>query len=141
MSREQLDARYPGACSFTFGDSRELCDALLALVRAGKKTATCDSIRNFEASGEALPKVGRRDIAVDWDGNPALVVETTAVTICRFCEVDEVFALAEGENEDLRGWQEDHRAYFTRNGGFHPDMELVCERFRLIEDLESKARA
>ena len=26
-----------------------------------------------------------------------------------------------------------HRAYFTRNGGFAPDMMLWCERFRLVE--------
>lgn len=132
-----LDARYPNAVRFTFGDSRELCDELLALVRAGKKTATCGSLRTFETSGEALPEPGRRDIALDWDGNPALVIETTEVKICRFCDVDEAFALAEGENDSLKGWQEDHRAYFTRNGGFHQEMTLVCERFRLIEILKS----
>ncbi len=135
MSWERLNAHYPDAVRFTFGDSRELCDELLALVRAGKKTATCDSLRNFETSGEALPVVGRRDIALDWDGNPALVIETSDVTLCRFCDVEESFALAEGENDSLRGWQEDHRAYFTRNGGFDREMQLVCERFRLVEDL------
>ena len=127
--------RYPGAETFTFGDNRALCDELLALVLEGKKTATCGALREFEAEGEALPVVGRRDIALDWDGNPVLAIETVEVTVRRFSEVDEAFALDEGENPDLAGWQEDHRRFFERNGGWSPDMELVCERFRLVEDL------
>lgn len=43
-------------------------------------------------------------------------------------------ALAEGEN-DLEGWRNDHRAFFQRNGGFSPQMQVVWERFALIEDL------
>ena len=79
---------------FTFGDSRELCDRLLALVRSGAKTASCGALRDFEA-GEDMPVVGRRDIALDWDGRPALMIETTEVTIRPFREVPEDFALAE----------------------------------------------
>lgn len=81
-----------------------------------------------------MPVVGRRDIALDWDGAPALVIETTEVTIRRFCDVDADFALAEGENETLEGWQADHRRFFERNGGWDAEMDLVCERFRLVAD-------
>lgn len=130
-----LEARYPGAQTFTFGDDAALAAALLALVRAGRKTATCMALRDVESGAEAMPEVGRRDIALDGEGRPALVVETVEVTIRRFDEVDEAFALAEGENADLDGWRRDHRRYFARNGGFSPDMLLVCERFRLVEDL------
>ncbi len=129
-------ARYPGAQTFTFGDSRELCDRLLALVRAGTKRATCGALRDFAEGGDPLPVVGRRDIALDWDGNPALVIETVEVIIRRFCDVDADFALAEGEDETLQGWQAGHRAWFARNGGWAPEMDLVCERFRMVEDLE-----
>ncbi|EEX11273.1 conserved hypothetical protein [Ruegeria lacuscaerulensis ITI-1157] len=135
---ESLKERYPGAETFQFGDSRALCDELLALVRSGHKTATCGALRDFTAGGEAMPQAGRRDIALDWDGRPALVIETVDVTVRRYCDVDEVFALAEGENDSLEGWREDHRRYFERNGGFDPKMELVCERFRLVEDLAGK---
>lgn len=122
-----------GPVGFTFGDSRELCERLLALVRAGAKTATCGALRDFEA-GEPMPQVGRRDLALDWDGNPALLIETVEVTICRFRDVPEEFALAEGEG-DFQAWKQGHIDYFSRNGGYDPDMELVCERFRLIEVL------
>ena len=135
MSHQDLHIRHPNAETFKFGDGRALCDLLLDLGRSGANTATCSALREFEAEGEALPEVGRRDIALDWDGNPALVVETTEVTVRRFCDVDASFALDEGENDSLSGWQRDHRAYFEHNGGFDPGMELVCERFRLVEDL------
>lgn len=135
MIPDDLKARYPGAVTFTFGDSAALCDALLALVRSGKKTATCGALRDFGEGGEALPMAGRRDIALDWDGRPALVIETVSVEQRRFCDMDMDFALAEGENDTLEGWQRDHRAYFERNGGWSPEMMLVCERFRLVEDL------
>lgn len=138
MDIDVIKARYPGATTFTFGDSETLCNELLSLVRSGKKTATCGALRDFGAGGEVMPKVGRRDISLDWSGRPAVVIETVDLQICRFNEVGADFALAEGENDDLAGWQRDHRAYFERNGGWSPDMELVCERFRLVEDLQGE---
>lgn len=123
--------------TFTFGDSKELCDDLLALVRAGKKTATCGALRDSGPGGEEMPVVGRQDIALNWDGTPALLIETVEVTIRRYCDVDADFALAEGENDTLEGWQQDHKRYFERNGGWSPEMELVCERFRLVKDLQT----
>lgn len=134
-SLDDVLARYPGAETFTFGDSQTLCDELLALVRAGTKTATCGALSDYTLCGDALPEVGRRDVALNWDGSPALVIETVAVTVTRFCDVDEDFALAEGEDASLEGWRAGHKAYFERNGGFAPEMELVCERFRMVEDL------
>jgi uncharacterized protein YhfF len=134
MTLAEARARYPGAETFTFGDSQELCEELLALVRQGKKVATCGALADFAAGDEAMPMVGRRDISLEWDGTPALVIETREVVICRFDEVDERMALLEGENDDLAGWQADHRRYFERNGVWSPDMMLVWERFALIED-------
>ncbi|OOY19225.1 ASCH domain-containing protein [Thioclava sp. DLFJ5-1] len=128
----------PTPITFTFGDSRELCDELLALIREGKKTATCGALTYFTEGGEDMPVVGRRDIALDWDGKPAVMIETVEVTIRRFCDVDEDFALAEGEDETLEGWRQGHQAYFERNGGFTPEMELVCERFRLVKDYQGE---
>ncbi len=135
MTLDELQLKYPGAETFRIGDSRELNEQLIALIRSGVKTASCGALRDFQQGGEAMPVVGRRDIALDWDGTPALVLESQEVTIRRFSDVEEDFALAEGENDDLDGWRLDHQVFFERNGGFDPDMKLVCERFRLVEDL------
>lgn len=131
---DDLRSRFPGAESFTFGDSQALCDDLLARVRSGRKTATCGALRDFEEGGEAMPRPGRIDIALTWDGAPACAIRTITVEICRFDQVTEDFAQAEGEDDSLASWQQGHRAYFERNGGWFADMRLVCERFELVED-------
>ena len=137
---EDVKTRYPSAQTFKFGDSATMSAELLALVRAGVKTATCGALRDYPEGSADMPVKGRRDIALEWDGHPALVIETVEVSVCRYCDVTEDFALAEGENETLEGWREDHRRYFERNGGFDPEMELVCERFHMVEDLAKEQR-
>ena len=135
---EDLQDIYPGAGTFKFGDSAALCERLNALVRSGEKTAICDVLANYTNEPEAMPKVGRCDIATDWQAVPTLVIRTTRVDKIRFCDVSEESALAEGENSDLDGWRADHKALFGRNGGFDPEMMLLFEHFELVEDLADR---
>ena len=115
--------------SFAFGDSPEMADQLLGFVLAGAKTATCWSIRDGQQT-----EVGKRMIAKDGAGRPRAVLETVSLVQSRFDEVPWSFAEAEGEGDlNLDDWRNGHRAYFTRNGGFAPDMLLWCERFRVVE--------
>jgi uncharacterized protein YhfF len=125
--------RYPGARTYKFGDGPEISDLLLGLVRSGRKRATCMPVSDVESGAEHMPEVGQRDIALHWDGAPALATETTSVEVKRFIDVDAAFALAEGENASLDGWRRDHQIYFERNGGFSQEMLLICERFEVIE--------
>lgn len=130
----QLPHEYADAVTFSFGDSPELNDALLALVLAGKKTATCGALRDFGGDGEELPVVGRRDVVLDSQGNPACAIATVEVTIRRFDEVDAEFAAAEGEGDQtFESWKASHKSYFARTGGFSYAMQLVCERFEVVE--------
>lgn len=135
---EDLQDTYPGAGTFKFGDSAELSARLITLVRNGRKRATCGAQRDFEDDPDAMPVEGRIDICAHWDGTPALVIKTTKVRQIRFCDVTEDMALAEGENDTLEGWRKGHKAYFKRNGGYHPEMMLVFEHFDLIEDLDGR---
>ena len=133
-------ARYASAVTFSFGDSPAMADELLALVLAGAKTATCGALRDFPEGSPARPMIGRRDVVLDGEGRRAAVIETVEVTVRRFDEVDEAFAYDEGEGfRTLAHWRQGHRRYFERNGGFSPDMELICERFRLVEILDRSA--
>lgn len=134
MNTNDAKASHGGLVTFTFGDNEVLCNELLQLVRSGRKTATCEALRRFGVNGEEMPVVGRRDAALNWDGTPALLIETIEVTERRFCDVDESFALAEGEHDDIDGWRRAHQKYFERTGGFEPGMMLVCERFRLVHE-------
>ncbi|KNY11215.1 MAG: ASCH domain-containing protein [Achromobacter sp.] len=130
-------APFEDAVTFQFGDSPELADALLALVLAGTKTATCGALHHFN-DDEPVPQAGRRDVVLDGRGRPACVIETTSILIQRFDQVDEAFAVAEGEGP-FPVWRDEHIAYFERNGGYAPDMLLVCERFRVVHIFDRQA--
>lgn len=134
MDLEALRARYPGAVSYVFGDSARLSAELLGLVRAGRKRATCLSMAEV-ARGEAVPEIGRCDIATTFDGRPALVNRTVELRLVRYCDMPEEMALAEGEDESLADWQAGHERYYRRLGVFEPQMELIWERFEVVEDL------
>jgi len=131
--QEIVDAN-PDAETFRFGDNPKLCADIIALVRAGKKTATCEAASAYGAGGDAYPEVGRRDIALNWDGTPAFMIETVEVSTRRFNEMDAEFVAAQGEFRDLNDWRASYEAYFHRTCGFKSDMKLMCERFTLIED-------
>ncbi|WP_369684701.1 ASCH domain-containing protein [Devosia ginsengisoli] len=121
----------PEPIRFSFGDSPELADRLLALVLAGKKTATCGALRDYGAGGEPMPVAGRRDIVLNGAGEEAALIETLSVETRRFDAITPDFTDREGEG-DYAAWRAGHEAYFARNGGFSPDMDVVCETFRLV---------
>lgn len=134
-----LRAAAPGAMAewqrpTGFGDSADLSARLLDLIRSGAKTATCGALRDYEAEGQPLPEPGRTMLALDWDGAPALTYRVTDVQVMPFAAVPDDFARAEGEGDPAE-WRAAHEAFFARNGGFDPQMPVVCERFVLIEDL------
>ncbi len=133
---ETLRRRYPDAETFKLGDNAELSAWLMSLVRAGRKVATCGALRDFQNGDAPMPVPGRRDIILDWNGDPAFVIETLEVVHTRFCDVTEAMALAEGESDDLEGWRAGHSDYYGRNGGYAFDMDVVWERFALIEGLQ-----
>ena len=118
--------------SFGFGDSPELMDELLELVLAGKKTATCWAA----SEGDKGAAVGKHWIAKDGRGRLRAVLETIELTRRRFGEVDAAFAYDEGEDgRTLSDWRAAHTSYFTGRGEFSLDMDLYCERFRVVEVL------
>jgi uncharacterized protein YhfF len=117
--------------TFSFGDSPAMADELLGHVLSGAKTATCWPVRDGQQT-----EVGKRMVARDGAGRARAVIETVSLDQKPFEAVDLDFALAEGEGfETLEDWRADHRAYFSRNGGFAPGMMLWCERFRLVETI------
>ena len=133
MDLSEIRAKYPGLKTFMFGDSKELCDELTALVIRGKKIATCEALSTYASGAEEMPALGRVDLALTWEQKPAVAIRTIEIEIRMFGEVEEGFALDEGENSDLAGWRKDHQDYFERNGHFDLEMKVVCERFEVVE--------
>ena len=122
---------YPDAHRFKFGDTREICDWITGLAMEGKKTGTCWPYREAQ-NGEPMVKVGDISVYTDWDGNDLFAIEYTKIEIHRFDEIPEDFALSEGEG-DYENWRKGHVDWLERCGGWSPDMEMVCENFRVIE--------
>ncbi|WP_332018226.1 ASCH domain-containing protein [Devosia ureilytica] len=118
---------------FSFGDSPELADRLLALVLTGDKTATCGALRDI-GPDEPMPEVGRRDVVLNGAGEEACIIETLSVEVKSFDAIDPSFTDKEGEGPYAE-WRAGHEAYFERNGGFATDMQIVCETFRLVSVL------
>jgi uncharacterized protein YhfF len=122
-----------GLDRFPFGDGPVLADLLLGLILEGRKTATCWS----QAEGLKGTAVGKYWVAEDGAGRPRALLQTIALTVCRFHDVDAEFAYLEGEDDrSLAAWRIAHQTYFTRNGGFADDMPLYCEEFRLVAVLD-----
>lgn len=118
--------------SFTFGDNPEMADELLNLVLKGQKTATAWAAVNGTHGSE----VGKRMEIKDSKGVARAIIETIELEKKPFNLVDERFAYDEGEGDrTLSHWREEHKKYFTREGTYSDDMEVYCERFKLIKIL------
>ncbi|MFB8188319.1 ASCH domain-containing protein [Microbacterium sp. NPDC055988] len=135
IAMPELPERLPEA--WAFGATPEHADELLELVLAGIKVGTASSLWDYEQSGDPLPVVGELSIILDGAGAPRAVIETAAIDVVPFDEVDEAHAFAEGEGDrSLAHWREVHERYWRRHSenprGYAPDMPVVCERFRLL---------
>lgn len=121
-----------------FGDHAALANELGDLVLQGRKTATCSALWEWEAEGSALPQVGTKTVMLNGEGQPICIIETTAITIQPFNQVDAQFAFDEGEDDrTLESWRREHWKYFSRalpKIGKQPTetMLLVCERFQVV---------
>ncbi|MEQ8480419.1 MAG: ASCH domain-containing protein [Hoeflea sp.] len=138
MTLDEALQRYPGAKTYRSGDSEELNGELIELMRSGRKTATCAAPEEFADDPESYPEVGRIDIALDWNGNPAMATRTLSIEKIGFSRMDEARVPAQGEFKDLEDWRNGYRAYYQRQGSFDPNMILIYERFEVVEDFAAK---
>ena len=112
-----LPDQYANAVQFTFGDSPELADELLALVRSGTKTATCGALEGY-GDDEPFPVVGRRDVVLDGKGR----VHAESIGL----------PLEEDMDQFLAETREDVTAALAKlKGGQRHDHEAVTEAARL----------
>lgn len=124
-----------------YGDSPALSEALLALIRVGRKRAGTGLLWAYEAEGEAIPVVGEIEIVVDHRNEPAIVTRTTSVQVIPYAEVSAEYAAIEGEGDgSLVFWREAHWAFFSRECqrlGRKPDesMLVVCGVFEVLDVL------
>ena len=119
--------------SFRFGDTP---NELAQLVVDGVKTATCNALRLYELNNRPLPQAGDYNIILNEAFQPVCVIQITAVEIKKYAEIDEAFAIAEGDGS-YKNWDDIHVRFFTEqlalfNEQFHRQIELVCQTFQVI---------
>ena len=121
-----------------------LRDLLVAAILSGEKTTTAGLHEEYLREGRALEEPGDRSLVIDSDGRPVAVIETLAVELRRFADVDLQFAIDEGEGfESVPAWRDAHRRFFSSPEmvaalGDPPvviddDTMIVCETFRVVE--------
>lgn len=124
--------------AWAFGRTPQEADDLLALVLAGRKTATASAHWLYRHQGEHLPRPGDLSILLDGRGRPRALVRTTAVEVVPFDEVGAEHAACEGEGDGtLASWRQVHEDLFraeleAAGGRFRPDMAVVLERLELL---------
>lgn len=79
-----------------FCDNETDANECAQLVVRDTKRATSPSLWSFEASGEALPRIGDLNIVTDWNGKALCIIRTTNVQILPLNEVTEVHASEKG---------------------------------------------
>ena len=123
---------------WSFGHTAEQADELGDLARKGIKTATTGLLWEYEAEDENLPQPDDLSLITNAAGDPLCIIETSAVEVKPFNEVDELFAYAEGEGDrSLAYWRQVHWSVFSMvclalGREASETMPVVCEHFRVV---------
>lgn len=121
-----------------YGDSPELSESLLRLIRSGRKRAGTGLLWAYEHDGEEIAGAGDIEIVINHLDEPALVTRITSAHVVPYGEVTAEYAAIEGEGDGSLGyWREAHWAFFSRECariGREPDesMPVVCSIFEVL---------
>lgn len=127
-----------GFSATAYGPTRAVADELAALVADGTKRAHATLERDFEADGDALPRLGEHVVVLDGGGSPRAIVRLTHVERRYFNEIDDEFAFECGEGDrTLAWWLVAYRQEFAERAesqGFQVGERavLILEYFELV---------
>lgn len=120
--------------AYRFGDTP---DELADLVAKGIKTTTSNAKKLFEVNNKPIPKVGDYNVILNRNFEPVALIQITSVEIKKYNEIDESFAIAEGDGS-YANWHAIHERYYSEQLAkikepFHPEIDLVCQTFKLLK--------
>lgn len=130
--------RVDGMRAFGLGDRGAMRRRLTESALAGMKVATGDLLQpGYLDEGEAVEKVGERQVLLGEDERPAAVVEIVRVETHEFAQVPWEFADAEGEDfRSIEHWRSGHRSYYAEHGiDVGDEAPFVCVWFRVLDVL------
>lgn len=120
-----------------FEDSGWAGQSQLNLVLGGKKTAIFTPFPSFEINLEKIPVAGEVYVVEDTAEEPCAVIRLKDVKVIPFNQISWELAAQDGENENLKDWQDKQRAFFEEEADlcgfvFEEEMPVVCEIFELV---------
>ncbi len=133
----QLSATTPYKVK-TFGNTEQLADRLLALIKDGDKTGTFAVEWEFEAHPEDTPAQGDHVIVLDGRGEPGCLYRIDSIQTLPFSAITKAHVACEGPTmRELQAWREMHWAYWTRvlaGTGHQPaeDMPVIVQHFSVL---------
>lgn len=122
----------------TFGNTEELADRLLTLIKAGEKTGTFALEWEFEQTPERIPRAGDHVIVLDGRGEPGCVYRIDTTEELPFRQITAQHVACEGPTmRELEAWRKMHWAYWTRileGTGHSPtqDMPVIVQHFTVL---------
>ncbi|REC46604.1 ASCH domain-containing protein [Chryseobacterium pennipullorum] len=125
------------AGSFHFGGQEE-ATSIAKLVVSGIKIATGSLLWVYEEENRSIPLIGEYNIITDSEDRPVCIIQTTALSVIPFDEVEDQFAFDCGEGDrTLESWRHMYLEYIqsecTRIGRtFTPEIPMVCEYFKVV---------
>ena len=98
----------------SFAGNEQVTDQLLNLYLSGRKTAASSLVKDYQRSGESLPKVDDHWIILDSQKNPRCIAKTVKVLTYQFSRVPEEVVRAEGEGDlSVSYWKKAHEKFFA----------------------------
>ena len=122
----------------SYGNSEELADRLLALIKDGEKTGTFALAWEFESEPQTRPREGDHVIVVDGRGEPGCLYRIDSVETLPFNKITAGHVACEGPSmRQLEPWQKMHWAYWTsvlEGTGHAPaeDMTVLVQMFTVL---------
>ena len=122
----------------TYGNTAEMADLLLGLIRAGDKTGTFAVEWEFVDAPDAAPRAGDHVIVLDGNGDPGCLYRIDSVLKLPFNEITEQHIACEGPTmRVLEPWKKMHWAYWTRVLDGTPyapaeDMPVLVQNFTVL---------
>jgi uncharacterized protein YhfF len=126
-----------------YGDSAELSEELLALIRSGRKRAGTGLLWAYQHDGQHMAQTGEVEIVVDHLNAPAMVTRVVSREVMAFNQVTAEYAALEGEGDgSLAYLRKVHWNFFSRECkriGQEPveSVPVICTVFEVLHVVRS----
>ena len=129
---------YQVADEFSKDGDASLSEYIISLLSDASSFVPQESIKEYQSKYlEKIPVAGEVYVVEDTAEEPCAVIRLKDVKVIPFNQISWELAAQDGENENLKDWQDKQRAFFEEEADlcgfdFEEEMPVVCEIFELV---------